>query len=105
MLTSSAGEVTGVLSIDPFPPPVMNKSVLTLTLTGSGGHEIAGAKVQFDLSMPAMEMPENRVEAKEVAPGRYQAEALFTMAGEWQIDAEVSGEAGDQTLIFLLSTQ
>ena len=83
----------------------MNPARITLTLTDNEGQAVAGARIRFDLTMPAMEMPENRAEAEETGPGSYQAEALFTMAGEWQIDAEVVLGEGQETLTFLLSTQ
>jgi hypothetical protein len=105
VLTASSGGITGVLELEPFPPDVMQETVLTLTLSDGEGREIEGARVRFDLTMPAMEMPENRTEAEGIAPGRYQAKVLFTMAGEWQIDAAVARDSGQEALQFQLSTR
>lgn len=56
---------------------------------GPEGRPLEGAQVEFDLTMPAMEMPLNRFAAPPVPgqPGRYRGEGTFTMKGEWQIEA------------------
>lgn len=58
-------------------------------LLGADGHPLEGARVEFDLTMPDMEMPLNRFAAKAVpgVPGRYRGEGTFTMKGKWRIEA------------------
>lgn len=53
------------------------------------GLPVEGARVEFDLTMPAMEMPLNRFGARAVPdrPGTYAGEGTFTMKGKWQIEA------------------
>ncbi len=66
-------------------------------IVGSDGRPVEGAAVEFDLTMPAMEMPLNRFAAPAVpgAPGRYRGEGTFTMKGEWRIEAIARlGDAG-----------
>lgn len=60
-----------------------------VTVRAADGRPVEGARVVFDLTMPAMEMPLNRFEAPAVPgkPGHYRGTGTFTMRGEWQIAA------------------
>lgn len=103
--TQTSGSLSATLEILPYPPPMMQETSLELTLRDTGGKPVSGAKVQFDLTMPGMEMPPNRPEAAEVGDGVYQAQAIFTMAGEWQIRIEVSHLGQGEEFIFRLHTK
>lgn len=104
-LTQTAGDLSAMLEIVPYPPPVMQDTMLTLTLRDAGGDPVPGASVTFDLTMPAMEMPENRPEVTEEEDGVYRANAIFTMSGEWRIDVEVANEEAHEVFTFLINTK
>ncbi|HEY9855225.1 MAG TPA: FixH family protein [Stenomitos sp.] len=59
------------------------------TVLGADGRPVEGLQVDFDLTMPDMEMPLNRFAAPAVPgqPGHYRGEGTFTMKGRWQIEA------------------
>ena len=73
-----------VITFAAAPLVSMSATPFRLELKGADGLPQAGASVRCDLTMPAMAMPENRPELREVAPGIYAGEAIFTMAGAWQ---------------------
>jgi len=100
-----AGEHTATLTIAPYPPALMEEVPLILTVQDAQGRPVLGATVQLDLTMPGMEMPPNHPEAVEEGNGRYRAPAVFTMAGAWQVRAEVIGQDGKQEFIFHLRTR
>jgi len=77
-----------VLELQAAPLVSMTPTPFRLTLLDPRGVEIRQAKVNCELTMPAMPMPENRVEARwdgEV----YRGEAVFTMAGKWRAACRV----------------
>jgi nitrogen fixation protein FixH len=97
------GGVSASLTLRPDPPSVMQSAELELSLHDAKGEPVTGAQVQFDLTMPAMEMPENRVDAVEAEAGSYVAKTLFTMSGEWQIEASVLSAGESTSFIFNVS--
>ncbi|MCA9987451.1 MAG: FixH family protein [Anaerolineales bacterium] len=102
-ITKTDGDVTAVLSLSPDTPTVMNPTVLTLMLQDAGGQPITGANVAFDLTMPGMAMPPNSAQASDDGHGAYNAEVTFTMAGDWQIQADVTYPDGSATFSFDLT--
>ena len=89
--TQTVGSLTARLTIAPQPPVPMQEAVLELALHDRDGELISGADVHFDLTMPdCTGMAPNRPAAREVEPGLYRAETVFTMAGAWQIVADIS---------------
>ena len=66
-------------------PPQLGPATVTVTLTDSGGAPISGASVELEGNMSHAGMVPVLGRAAEVAPGRYQAELEFTMAGDWFI--------------------
>jgi hypothetical protein len=104
-LTQTAGDLSATLEIVPYPPPIMQDTMLVLTLRDAGDSPVSGASVMFDLTMPAMEMPENRPEATEEEAGVYRTDAIFTMSGEWRIDVEVVNEEAREVFTFLINTE
>jgi hypothetical protein len=105
-LTQETDSLTATLAVFPYPPVPMRDATLELTLHDAGGQPVSGAKVRFDLTMPScVSMPPNRPEATEDEPSVYRAQTIFTMAGAWQIDAEVSLAGVSEQLTFYLATK
>lgn len=77
----------------------MTPTTFRLTLTNKTGMPIEGAKVDCDLIMPAMAMPENRPAVQETAAGVYLGEAVFTMAGAWQAVFSVEPSSGGKEIL------
>ena len=77
---------------------------MTLTLH-SDGKPVTDADVTLDLSMPAMEMPDNRPTVIEIEDGLYRAEAIFTMRGVWRIQVDVNRTDSHATFTFDLMTK
>ncbi len=73
----------------------MRETTLTLALHDTEGNRIRGASVNYDLTMPGMTMPANQPEASETENGTYEAQALFTMEGDWRCRVDVTLAAGD----------
>jgi hypothetical protein len=103
--TQTSGSLSATLRVLPYPPVPMEDTTLELALRDNEQQPVSGASVSFDLTMPAMEMPVNRPQASEVSPGVYRASAVFTMAGEWQIRAEVSYQGQNEEFVFPLHTR
>jgi nitrogen fixation protein FixH len=103
-VTKAAGS-SATLGIDPNPPSAMQEVTLRLTLRDAQDRPLSGATVQLDLTMPGMQMPVNRPQVMEVGDGVYQARALLTMAGEWQVRADVSSAGGREEFTFALRTK
>ncbi len=101
----TSGSLSASLQVLPFPPAPMEDTTLELTLRDSGQRPVSGATVAFDLTMPAMEMPSNRPAVTEAEPGVYRANAVFTMAGEWQLRVDVSCQGQDEEFLFPLHTR
>lgn len=67
---------------------------ISLTLTDKDKKIIDTAEIVVDLSMPGMEMPENKVTLKHTSDGIYKGTAIFTMKGDWLIKADI--KVGDK---------
>jgi hypothetical protein len=103
--TQTSGSLSATLEVLPSPPAPMEDTTLELTLRDAAQQPVSGAVVVFDLTMPGMEMPANRPRATEAESGVYRADAIFTMAGEWQIGVEVSYQGQDEEFLFPLHTR
>jgi len=60
---------------------------LILELKDKKNKILENEEILFDLVMPSMEMPENKVKMKYKGKGIYEGEAIFTMRGDWRINA------------------
>lgn len=80
----------------------MNPTDITLTLSDKDNKPVENAEIEADLSMPDMEMPENKVILKHTSGGVYKGTAIFTMKGNWLIKAEI--KVGDKELESKLNT-
>jgi nitrogen fixation protein FixH len=101
----AANGITATLVLTPYPPVPMETTTCVLTLTDAENQPVSAANVTFDLSMPAMAMPLNRPIATEAADGVYQAKAIFTMAGAWRIQVDVTHSGTRTTFTFDLKTK
>ncbi|MCB9421451.1 MAG: FixH family protein [Ardenticatenaceae bacterium] len=104
-ITQTDGDVTAVLTLLPDTPTVMNPTILSLTIKDADSQPITGASVAFDLTMPGMAMPPNNAQATDDGSGSYDAEVTFTMAGDWQIQADVTYPGGSAEFTFDLTIE
>ena len=102
-LVQTKDGLSTTLEIMPDPPSAMQDATLLLTLRDADGNLVPGASVMFDLTMPAMQMPENQPTATEEEDGIYRADTVFTMSGEWQIDADVTVEGTQKVFTFQIN--
>ena len=87
--TQTSGSLVAIMSLDPYPPTSMTPALLSLTLTDKDGRPVENAQVSYDLTMPAMTMPPNQPVATSQGQGLYTGQAMFTMPGDWQVQAIV----------------
>lgn len=62
---------------------------LAFGLADREGRPVEGAQVTVELSRPATSRGEIRAEAREVAPGRYEAAVIFPSPGPWDVRFDV----------------
>lgn len=89
-LTQSQNGITAVFSMSPASPSMMEPVTLLFSLTDANGKVIEGAQVAYDLTMPGMAMPPNQPQATDEGSGHYNADAIFTMSGDWRAEATVT---------------
>jgi hypothetical protein len=82
-------EIAVDLSIEPDPPRI-GPALVTVELRDAGGQLISGAAVDLEGNMSHAGMVPVFAQAREVAPGRYQANLEFTMGGDWFILVQAS---------------
>jgi hypothetical protein len=80
--TDQAPEIAAALAIDPD-PAVVGPANLQVTLTNAGGAPVAGAAVSLKGDMSHAGMKPVLAEASGGANGVYQAQWMWTMAGDW----------------------
>ena len=78
----------------PAKSPLLVEQELVIMLTDQDGRPVDGAEVWLALVMPTMQHSPNEPDAVASGPGRYKASALFTMAGNWNVEihATVRGQ-------------
>ncbi|MGD8399068.1 MAG: FixH family protein [Anaerolineae bacterium] len=77
-------DVDVALTIEPSPPRV-GLATVTVALADATGAPITGADVELEGNMSHAGMVPVFGDAREVAPGRYEADLEFTMGGDWFI--------------------
>ena len=73
---------------------------LFITITDADGKPVDQATVFLDLTMPAMYMPPQQPIAEALGNGRYRVSTLFTMEGEWHVQAHAIINGSTQTVTF-----
>lgn len=71
-------------TVSPEPARVGPASI-SLKLTDAAGKSVTGAQIAVEADMSHAGMSPVFAEAKEVAPGLYQAHIVFPMAGDWVV--------------------
>jgi hypothetical protein len=66
-------------------PPAVGPSRLTLRIDDDRGQPLRGARVRLEANMTHPGMRPVVADAIEAAPGRYEVDLDFTMAGSWFI--------------------
>jgi hypothetical protein len=66
-------------------PARVGPATVTLKLADSAAKPISGAHIAIEADMSHAGMSPGFADAKETAPGRYQASLEFPMAGDWVI--------------------
>jgi len=87
-----------ILDLASSPLVTMTPIPFHLMLTDVTGAPTTGVEVSCNLTMPAMQMPENRPAIRE-KDGVYWGEAIFTMAGAWQATFNVQMPDGRLELL------
>jgi hypothetical protein len=76
------------------PAPKVGKNVVDIRLSDAAGNPLAGAKITAEVNMANMDMGTARPPVTEVAPGRYQTTAAFTMRGPWRVVLKLTPKTG-----------
>lgn len=87
-IPEDAPEITVAWNVAPDPPRVGPVQV-SLTLT-EGGQPAGDAEVRLEGNMSHPGMKPVFGDAREVAPGRYEAPLELTMAGDWFVMARIT---------------
>jgi len=66
---------------------------VALRVFDAAGQPVDNAQAELSLVMTSMDMGENKPVLTETAPGIYTGKATFTMAGPWEVTAQV-GKGG-----------
>jgi YtkA-like len=103
-LTQTVGTMTATLAVRPYPPVPMQDTRLELALQDAG-QPVSAATVRLTLTMPGCRMAPSYPEMAERADGLYAAETVLTMAGSWQVDADVSLQGKDVRFTFFFATR
>ena len=93
------GNLSVSLALSPYPPKGFQPANFDVTLKDENGQAVSDATVTLDLTMPAMPMPSNQVEAKYTDNGVYQGTGRFTMRGLWRIEVIVQ-RGGEKSSAF-----
>jgi hypothetical protein len=80
--SGGAEDVKVDLTVLPTPPKV-GDATATVLLTDRDGKPVKGATVKIEGNMNHAGMTPSLADAKEVEPGKYQANFELTMGGDW----------------------
>jgi hypothetical protein len=94
--TQLAGNLRVTLQFTPNPPKASGDpaTLVAITLQGSDGQAVDGARVQISLMMVTMDMGVNETTAQALGQGHYQAKVAFLMPGAWQVTVTVTPVGG-----------
>lgn len=90
-----AAGVTVACDVAPAAPTTKAPATVTVTLADAAKAPVAGARVRVEGNMSHPGMEPVFADAREVAPGKYEAPFSFDMAGDWvlTVDATLAGGA------------
>jgi hypothetical protein len=94
------GDLNVSIALSPYPPVSFQSANFDVTLTDATGQAITDAKISLDLTMPAMPMPPNKLEAQHAGNGRYNATGRFTMPDWWRIEVIIQRGGTQQSAFF-----
>lgn len=83
----------------PPEPELLDAAEFVVTLTRDG-QPVDDADVYLDLTMPAMPMGANQPIAVGEGQGRYRANSVFDMAGDWQITVHATVDGQEYAATF-----
>jgi len=98
--TQNIGNLNVSLALSPYPPVGWQEGSFDVTLTDEQGLPINDAKISIDLTMPAMPMPQNTVEAVYTTNRLYHATGMFTMRGLWLIEVIIERSGVKHSIFF-----
>jgi nitrogen fixation protein FixH len=84
----------------PAKPRLLAEENLIVTLTDAAGKPVEGAQVWLGLVMPTMQHSPNEPDAVSAGQGRYTIQALFTMAGNWDLEVHATVQGQEHIAIF-----
>jgi hypothetical protein len=84
----------------PKAPKLLDQAGFVVTLTDAGGQPVDGADVYLELSMPAMPMGTNKPVASAEGNGRYRAQGVFDMLGEWDVIVHATVDGKEHAATF-----
>jgi len=67
---------------------------LTITVRDAGGLAVSGANVTVTTMMPSMNMSGTAQTAKPQGAGRYRADLVLGMAGNWDVTVSITPSGG-----------
>ena len=88
-----ADDAAATLTLSSKPLLSMTPTDLRLSMDRAHGDKLLATSAVCDLTMPAMPMPENRP-ALECSAIGCNGNAIFTMAGAWDVTCEVNFSSG-----------
>jgi hypothetical protein len=74
-------------TLEPSPPTTTHSTRAVLSLHDADGTPLGGATLRIEAHMAHPGMTPVVVDARELAPGVYEAAVQFTMAGPWTLVA------------------
>jgi hypothetical protein len=95
-----AGNLNVSLALSPYPPVGFQEGGFDVTLTDAQGLPVTDAKIGLDLTMPAMPMPPNTLQAQHSGNGLYYVTGTFTMRGLWRIEVIIQRGGQKQSVFF-----
>lgn len=96
----TVGGLTISLALSPYPPLSFQQAKFDVTVKDETGQAVTDAVISLDLTMPAMPMPVNVVDAAHSENGLYQGAGRFTMRGLWRIEVIVERGAEKTSAFF-----
>jgi hypothetical protein len=89
--SAQAGPYTVTLQVNPNPPSAGQTAELSLLLVATASRQLVShAQVTINSAMADMIMGSEVAQAKEFSPGRYRAQADFSMRGAWLVSVTIA---------------